>query len=278
MLINRAQEKNSLLIKLGALFGPLQHLAASPNQYDEQEKSQTIARYFSDYQLLLREFVQFCQSQPGHQYVIEHHKFQAALEGVTRDLIQGNVELSDLVSKRLAEAQSAIDTIPIPRDSTILEAGTPFSTYCLLKDLCEADTTRSLVWVDAYLDMNVLHRFLRGVRADVAITLITSEPRSTAGGRDRTRWNEFLDVSRLFGQERGNLHYQLVVHKGLLHDRWLLLDGKRLYSFGGSSKDAGNKQYFTVARIDASTANLQTIQTHINSGIEYFGLNTSNHL
>lgn len=276
MSTNRLQEKNGFFIRLGALFGPLQHLAENPDLYDEQEKVETIARYFSDYQSLLMEFGQFCDNQSGHTYLLQKSNFQQAVEGVARDLREQHSTLPEFLNTRLAQAQDAINAIPIPRDSTIFEAGTPFSTYCMLKDLCEADTAKELIWVDAYLDMNVFHRFLRGVTPNATITLVTSEPRSNAGTRDRTRWNEFLDISRLFALERGNVNYQLVVHQSLLHDRWLLLDKKRLYSFGGSAKDAGSKQYFTVARMDAAT-NLQTIQAHVSSGTEFFGPNTPQH-
>ncbi len=47
--MDRLQEKYGLFLKLGALFGPLQHLIEHPDQYNEQEKTQTIARYFNDY-------------------------------------------------------------------------------------------------------------------------------------------------------------------------------------------------------------------------------------
>lgn len=274
MSTDRLQQKNDLLIKLGALFGPLQHLAENPTVYDEHEKSQAIARYSSEYVKLLTEFTSFCEEQPGHWYVIEHGKFQDALEGMIRDFEHG--PLSVRVHNRLEQAKSAIVAIPIPRDAVILEAGTPFSTYCKLRDLCEAEATRELTWVDPYVADTVFHRYLRSVDGKVKVTLVTSEPRVTSS-KDRLRWNAFMDISRLFAMERGPDLYRLIINPDL-HDRWLFLDGKRLYNLGGSAKDAGNKSYFTIASLDCSPGNIDKIRRHINDGTEYFGKNIPNHL
>jgi len=274
---NRLQQKNDLFIKLGALFGPLQHLAEHSDEYDEQERAQTIARYSSKYSVLLHEFISFCEGQPGHRYVIEHVKFQGALEGVIQDLMGGHIALLVLVRNRLEQAKSAIAAVPVPRNAVILEAGTPFSTYCKLRDLCEAEATTELIWIDAYIADSIFHRYLRNVSPNVKITLVASEPRATAGKRDEQRWTAFLDISRLYAAERGPALYCLVVNQNL-HDRWLLLDGKELYSLGGSAKDAGDKRYFTIAPLDCSPTNLQEIQTHIANGTEYFGPSTPNHL
>jgi hypothetical protein len=275
--MERLQQKNNLNFKLGMLFGPLQRLIEKPDEYDEQERSQIIARYNLERETLLDEFREFCNTQPGHDYEVEYLKFYIALIGLTDDILYERDELPDIIPRRLSEALAAIDAIPIPRNSAILEAGTPFTTYCRLRDLCEAEATRELIWIDAYLDSNVFHRFLRNVRPQVSVTLVTAEPKKNGGNRDQRRWTEFLDISRLYAQERGHAYYRLVVHQGLLHDRWLLLDGKKLYSFGGSAKDAGNKQCFTISQIDSSAENLQIIQTHVDNGTEYFGPSTPQH-
>lgn len=73
--MDRLQQKNSLFIKLGALFGPLLKIVENPDQYDEQKKSETIARYFAEYSLLVKEFRYFASGHPGHFYLIEFSKF-----------------------------------------------------------------------------------------------------------------------------------------------------------------------------------------------------------
>ena len=88
----------------------------------------------------------------------------------------------------------------------------------------------------------------------------------------------FLDISRLFAQERDSLHYRLILHPaGALHDRWMRFDQKRLVSLGGSSKDAGDRQYFTVTSIEPTTDNLLVFQKHLDAGTEYYGPSTPTH-
>ena len=108
------------------------------------------------------------------------------------------------------------------------------------------------------------------------ITFVTCKPGDRAGARDKRRWTEFLEISRLFAQERGIAAYRLVVHPDL-HDRWIVFDDKRIYSLGGSAKDAGNRDFFTITAVEPSVANLQAIRTQISTGDEFFGPNTAHH-
>jgi len=274
LTVDRLQEKNDLFYKLGALFDPLQRLVDDPDSYDEQEQAEVIARYCAEHQALIATFKEFSTGQRGHNYIVEYNKFHNALYGVVSELQGGHRGLGDIISKSLSIAKAAIGAIPIPRDSQILEAQTPFSTYCRIKDLIEANAVKSIVLIDAYMAWNIFHRFLRNVGDSVVVTLVTSEGRS----HDRNRWESFLDISQRYALERGSDCYRLiVVGEGVLHDRWLLLDDKDLYMFGGSAKDAGTKKYFTLGRLDASPANLDKIHEHIRDGREFFGPSNSKH-
>lgn len=275
--MDRLQQKNELFFKLGRLFDPLLTLIDHPEHYDAQERARVIARYCSEHTTLQQEFRIFSQGEPGHNYLVEYNKFFNALQRVVHDLIQSNKDLSDIVPSQLSIAKAAIDAVPVPSSSIIFEAGTPFSTYCKLKRLCEVDALHKLIWIDAYMSSTVFYRFLSSARPNVTVTLVTSEPSSNAGRRNRDRWIEFLDVSRLFAQERGDSQYQLVVNNNL-HDRWIVFDDKRIYSVGGSAKDAANKDYFTITTVESSDSNLQSIQTQIDNGTEYFGSNTTSHI
>lgn len=274
--MDRLQQKNSLFIKLGALFGPLLRLVENPDQYDDQERAEIFAQYCAEYPNLISAFRVFATGQPGHFYEIEHRKFLHALNGL-REKLAKNVYLAEAVKEQLAIAQAALDAIPVPRTSVILEAGSPFTAYCKLKELCEADATSSLVWLDPFLSGSIFHRFLSSVRATVPVTLVTCEPGAHAGRRDKTRWTEFIDISRLYAKERGPAVYRLVTQPSL-HDRWIIFDKKRIYALGGSVKDAGDKDYFTITSVEASPENLKKIQMHIDSGIEHFGPTTPHHL
>ncbi len=277
--MDRLQQKNELFMKLGALLNPLQRLVEHPDGYDEQERAEILARYFVEWADLASQFGVFARGQEGHYYRIEDGQFFFALGQLADCKTYDNVALRNLVDKAVETARNAICAIPIPKTSEILEARSPFTAFCKIKDLVEGDAAHELVWVDAYMDLNIFHRFVRGVAPGVAITLVTEAPRANASRRDQDRWTGFLDVSRLFGQERGASLYRLVVHgNGALHDRWLLLDGKRLFHLGGSAKDAADRSYFTVGRLDASLANISQIQAHVDGGKEYFGSTTTSHL
>lgn len=274
--MDRLKQKQDLLVKLGMLLGPLQRLVERPDQYDAQERAEIIARYCAEYPSLLTEFSEFSKGQDGHKYLMQSARFTASLDGIVSRLM-AEKELSDILPKQFAEAQSAIDAVPVPRTSVIVEAGSPFTAYCKLKELCEVDATKTITWLDPYFGANIFDRFISSVRANVPVTLVASEPGLNAGANNRNRWNGFLDVSRLYAQERGAALYRLVVQPSL-HDRWVVYDERRIYALGGSAKDAGNKDYFTITGVDASHENLKKIQDNIDSGTEYFGPSTPTHL
>jgi hypothetical protein len=273
--MDRLQEKYGLFTKLGALFGPLQRLIEHPEQYNKQEQAETIARYCNEYNGLVAEFRTFSKGQPGHNYSVQRILFSHALNSVDAGLV-GNEELKDLVPFAISKAQSAIDAIPVPSTSAILEAGSPFTAYCRLRELCEIDTTASLVWLDPYFDESIFHRYLLNIRPQAVVTLVTCEPNAHASNRDKRRWTEFLDISRLYAQERGNTAYRLILQPSL-HDRWIVFDDKRIYSLGGSAKDAGSRDYFTITSIESNSANIQIVQNQVTSGTEVFGSTNSTH-
>lgn len=273
--MNRLEQKSDLLVKLGRLFGPLFRLIEAPSEYDQQEKAETLARYFAECPKLQQEFRTFTTGQPGHDYVIEFNKFYDALDSI-RYLSFNDKPLEAILPARFAVAKAAIDAVPVPATSVILEAGSPFTAYCRLRELCEADATASLVWLDPYVDASVFHRYLASARPTIPVTLVTSEPGPKARTKDKARWAGFLDVSRLYAGERGPNLYTLV-NQPNLHDRWAVFDDKRIYAFGGSAKDAADKDYFTITSVDATPTNLQRIKSHISGGVEYFGNSSPTH-
>jgi hypothetical protein len=272
--VNRLEHKSGLLMKLGALFGPLLRLVDAPNEYNQQERAQILARYFAEYGKLQEDFRAFSTGQPGHNYLVEFEKFYQALDSIRHQI--PHKPLETLVREALAGAQAAIDAVPIPATSVILEAGSPYTAYCRLRELCEADTTVSLVWLDPFMGSSIFHRYIGSVRNTVPVTLVTCEPSPHAMARDRARWTDFLDVSRLYGAERGAALYTLIVQPSL-HDRWVVFDDKRIYALGGSAKDAAQRDYFTITSVEGTTTNLQGIKTHISRGTEFFGINCPIH-
>ena len=94
-----------------------------------------------------------------------------------------------------------------PRTSVILEAGSPFTAYCRINALCEADASKEILWFDPFVSGNVFTRYLQDLQPGVQGTLVTSEPGPSVGNRDKTRWANFLDISQLFAKERGDRRY-----------------------------------------------------------------------
>ena len=273
--MDRLNEKLDLLVKLGRLFGPMQRLAEFPDEYDDQERAETIARYFSEHQFLIQDFAKFSTGQPGHNYQIEYKKFIRAL-GRVASRIEQEHDLRQIVTEHLTIARDAINAVPVPRSSIILDAGTPFTAYCKLRSLCEADATKSITWFDPYFGSDIFHRYLQFANQDVAIVLVTSEPGPHARRKDIDRWNSFLDVSRLFAGERGINKYRLLIANSL-HDRWLVLDSKRIYALGSSAKDAASTDLFTITSVEASVGNLRKIDDTLNAVTEWFGPSTPTH-
>jgi hypothetical protein len=273
--MDRLDAKLDMLLKLGRLFGPLERLVEAPEEFDEQERAETLARYFAEYPKLNNECRVFSTGQPGHNYQIEFEKFFNALHGVANRL-KGGVALDVVVRESQRIARDAIHAIPVPRSSVILEAGTPFTAYCRIRSLCEADAKHSLTWFDPYFGASIFHRYLQFVGKNVRVTLVASIPSAHAGRINRDRWEEFLDISRLFAAERGPEKYRLVVANSL-HDRWLVLDDKRIYSIGGSVKDAASRDVLTITGVEQSAANLQCISVTIQNGEEWFGASETSH-
>lgn len=273
---NRLSEKNELFYCLGILLGPLEHLVANSDSYTTQERTAVIARYNADYPKLTQKFEVFSKGQPGHDYAVENIRFYKALNGIRTQLVN-DAKLEDILPGFAKKAISAIDSIPVPPISVIHAAGTPFSTYCKICELCEAEVTNELTWIDAYLDSSIFHRYLSKVRDSVRITVVIEALNQSASSREKARWNSFLDVSRVFANEYGHTRYNLYVANSL-HDRWVVIDRNRIYSFGGSAKDAARKDHFTLSYVEPSPENLKIIDDTIIQAAEYFGANTVNHL
>lgn len=274
-MANRLSEKNDLYYRLGILFGPLEKIVAFPADYTVQERAAVIARYNAEYMRLIDQFHRFSLSQPGHDYAVEYERFFNALNGVKARLVHG-LKLEDILAKQLKEAHDAIDAVPVPGISVIHAAGTPFSTYCQIRELCEVDATMSVTWIDAYVDSSVFHRYFYAARTATLITLVTTEPSQNASRREQNRWLEFLDVSRLFAKEKGASQYRLYIADSI-HDRWIVFDNSRIYSLGGSAKDAGSRDHFTLSTVEPSSENLSLVTSAVTGAKEFFGPTVPKH-
>jgi hypothetical protein len=230
------------MFKAGLFFGPLLKLAENPESYDSEERSRLIARFCAEEDAFVHhQVMRFAEGEPGHNYAVERQRIYSLIQRIKHPLMNGqsvSPAWFESVKSSASEILEIITSIPIPIDSTIHEARTPFSTYCFVRDLCS--TAKSgIVWMDRYFDHTIFHRYFTDMLPTVQVTLVTWPESKVQGAKDRERYGRFMDVSRLFASERGPDGYRLLTHDDF-HDRWLRCDDK-LFTLGGSIKDLASR-------------------------------------
>lgn len=273
--MDRKRQQAEMIFRLGRLLGPLELAASDPSRFDADEQERVRARFLADLPKFYHEIVQFCNGEPGHRYGRQHDVIARCYNDLQNKVVHTQ-RIEELRSPLQVNRERIIEqvlSIPVPVDSTIYEAQTPFSTYCLVRDLCTT-VGQQLVWLDRYFEQTVFHRFFTDTRATAQVILVTL-PSSTLRSRgDRTRHAEFMDVSKLFAQQRGPQGYRLI-ENGNFHDRWLRCDNK-LFTLGGSIKDL-DRGPFTISRLDSSEPNKRQFDEAVTQGTELFGATHTTH-
>jgi hypothetical protein len=263
--MDRRQQQAELLYQLGQLLAPLQEVIDYPNQHTPQTRAKATAKFSTDYRALIEQLRVFARDDAGNMYQVEFTRARQAINqlqqgiGTARD---DNVLLASIVALAKQTVQSAILAMPVDPHGAVLEASSPFQAYCKLKSYFET-TARTLIWADPYMGDGLFHRYLNGLGATVSVTLITTERPTKQDYRD------FLDISKLYAQERGTANYRLMV-ESTNHDRWLRCDDQ-LYHLGGSAKDAGQRSPFTITKIEATPANFKSLDDLLAASRELFG-------
>jgi hypothetical protein len=275
--MSRKREQADLLFKLGQLLGPPLKAVENPTGFDQDEKARIFARFFAEFPLYIREFHAFTLSEKGHDYSVQYHQISAYMHTV-RGTLEGSgydsEQFASVVRSAAEQSREAILSIPIPLDSTIYEARTPFSTYCLVKDICSTAKTE-IIWLDRYFDQGIFHRYFTNVPSNVIITLVTWPQSECKGPKDIQRYQEFMDLSKLFAQERALDGYRLITNVKI-HARWLRCDDK-YFSLGDSIKDIAKDATFTISRLDNTPDTRKHFDEAIANGVEVFGKNQPIH-
>ena len=269
--MDRREQQTHLIFELGLLLSPLYHVADRLEGRDAEFRAKARARFFSEVERLETEVRSFVRAEPGHDYRIEwndiHQAFHTLKSGIGETWNTPD-RLSALLDQKAAEIRQGILSIPVSTNAAILDALTPFSTHCIVYDLCQGASDR-VMWVDRYFDGALFHRYLRNVRRTVNVTLVTWPASKKLSKRASREFNEFLDISKLYAQERGPTDYRLVTHTAA-HDRWLCCDSE-IYQLGGSIKDIGKQASFTLSKVDPTPTNFQQIERLAKGGTELFG-------
>ena len=271
--MERKKQQVELIYKLGLLLSPLQDIVDHPDKHTHESRAYVAARYFADSERFTQEINSFMIGESGHRFEREWVATRRRLLGINRD-VREHLDDPQTLSVYLEDKRNAIINnilaVPISIDASILEAHSPFSTYCVVKDLCQAVTQR-LTWVDGYIDATLFYRYLRDVGNNVQVTLLTF-PQTK---RKQLDFVQLLDVSRLYAVERGPNNYRLITNEAI-HDRWLCCD-EQLYILGGSVKDASFRGSFTLTKLDPTVENYQRIDQLMQTGTEVFGITHPKH-
>lgn len=265
--MNRKEQQAEIIYKLGLLLAPFEDLAHHPERYDSESRIQIEARYSAENPTFLNQVQAFTHGEPGHVYESVGRDIFKLLRALQSDVMNYRDEPKRLLNNINYTRQAIVNEIlriPCAGEGMILEAYTPFSTYCRIKDICQT-AARRLIWVDRYLDSSLFYRYLRGIPDTVIIVLITWP----ADKRKSKDYQELLSMSRDYAAERGSDFYRLLVHPSS-HDRWLCSDDS-IYSLGGSIKEAGRGAYFTMTRVESSPQNLQKVEKLLSTATEIYG-------
>ena len=160
------------------------------------------------------------------EYILRGASVNQRFEHIERRLFVNESELQSVNRKIDQLVQTAL-----PPKQGVFFDGQIFDAYQFVSDLIRS-AKRSIVLIDNYADDSVLVQLTKradGVTATVCVSRLTEAFR--------------LDI------ERHNRQYPPVRLRVLsaVHDRFLLLDDNRLYTFGASFKDLGKKLFcFTL--------------------------------
>lgn len=155
-------------------------------------------------------------------YLLRGAAVNRRFEQIEQRLLQNEMSLYAINQK----VQSLVQTA-LPPKQGIFFNGQIFDAYQFVSELIRSAKI-SIVLVDNYADDSVLTQLTKradGVSATVCVSRLTEAFR--------------LDV------ERHNRQYPPIDVREIpsIHDRFLLLDGTRLYTFGASFKDLGKKLF-----------------------------------
>jgi hypothetical protein len=276
--MTRKRQQAELLFRLGQLVGPVLHVLENWDQYDSDDRERARARFFSDDGVMVDAVRKFVRAEPGHIYEAQAADIGQQLLSMRTLLASINYhharnDVLRLCREMVQRITDQVLSIPISIDSTIHEAHTPFSTYCFVTDLCSTVRTQ-IVWLDRYFDSTIFHRYFVDTPKNAQVTLVTWPASKVSGGKDKKRYDEFMDMSKLFAAERGPAGYRLVTLENF-HDRWLRCDD-RLFTLGGSIKELAKP--FTISKLDSTADNIKQFNDAVTTGVEVFGPNQTTHL
>ena len=185
-----------------------------------------------------------------HGLILQHYMdaFHWGLHGLLNTLQSYNGHNIDHMRQEFHRYKDEIErtlvNVPADDPDVMMPPQSPFQTYIRLLAICGNTATR-LELFDPYLDAEVFHRYLPGMRTGVEITLVTE----VANMRNPRRRDRIVAISELVALERP-AQYRLP-EAPRIHDRHLRSDEK-IFHLGGSPKDASKMDFLQLRRPTAT--------------------------
>ncbi|MBE9466880.1 MAG: ORF6N domain-containing protein [Bacteroidetes bacterium] len=162
------------------------------------------------------------------KFISENAGIFQRLDKVEQKLLQSDENFNKLFN--------ALEDKSIKPKQDIFFNGQIFDAYSFVSDLIRTAKT-SIILIDNYIDDTVLTHFAKRKKA-VSFTILTKTISKQLS----------LDI------KKHNEQYKSIVVKEFkdAHDRFLIIDEKKLYHFGASLKDLG-KKWFAFSKMDISS-------------------------
>ena len=110
--------------------------------------------------------------------------------------------------------------------NSILFNGQFYDAYTLIQSIFDK-ANKEIIIIDNYVDRSILDRLVNKNK-DVKVTIYTHKDKSKLLNKD----------IEMFNKQYGNL---IIKYTNRVHDRYIIIDNKKLYHLGASIKDLGKK-------------------------------------
>lgn len=276
---SRAEERDDLLTGLGLLIDPIRRLVFADD--DPRPRIPYVRSQFHEDLVPFRgEVTQFCRAGT--------FRFETELDVILRETKRFNnlldsIQYPEMTPSRelclvlMRKVQNAIRAVPCDDPGIILPSESPYTTYLKLGAICRA-ATRRLHLFDPYLEAETFHRYLPTIADNVQVVIVTSSDIMdlpvTAKTNKITRRDRIVSVSELLASQFPDC-YQFCVSSEQ-HDRHIRVDDT-IHHLGGSAKDAGKSDYFTISKLDPIQSTQNFLDVIIAQSTEWYGPSVRQH-
>lgn len=217
------QEKDELVANCDR-FESLKHSAVNPYAFTEQGVAMLSAVLRSD--IAVKVSIQIMNAFVELRKLVGQETLQhLRLSGIENKLIEHDQKFNKLFS--------ALENNELPQRGVYFD-GQVFDAYTFVSDIIKSSKI-SIILIDNYLDDNTLTLFTKR-KKNVSVRIYTA------------------DISKQFrlDLEKHNAQYPGIKAELFKksHDRFLIIDDRKLYHIGASLKDLG-KKWFAFSRMDS---------------------------